>query len=73
MRFRFIDEHRDEFPITLMCKVLEVSSSGYYAWRKRPPSKREMANQALYEKIKAVHEESDKNYGSPRIYRTLNR
>jgi putative transposase len=73
MRFRFIDEHRDEFPITLMCKVLEVSSSGYYAWRKRPPSKREMANQALYEKIRIVYEESDKNYGSPRIHRTLNR
>jgi len=48
MRFQFIDDHRDKFPVTLMCKVLSVSPSGYYAWRKRPASAREMANQELY-------------------------
>ena len=48
MRFQLIDEHRDELPVTLMCKVLDVSPSGYYAWRQRPPSAREMANQELY-------------------------
>ncbi|MBN2394632.1 MAG: IS3 family transposase [Anaerolineae bacterium] len=71
MRFQFIADHRDEFPVRRMCKVLDVSRSGYYAWRGRPRSKREMANQRLYKKIKAVYNESHKTYGSPRIYEVL--
>jgi len=71
MKFRFIDDHRQEFPVSRMCKVLEVSRSGYYAWRGRPPSKREMANRALYSKIKAVYDESHGTYGSPRIWQAL--
>ena len=71
MRFQFIDDHRDELPIMLMCKALNVSPSGYYAWRQRPPSAREMANQKLYEKIEAVYEANYQVYGSPRIYREL--
>jgi len=71
MRFQYIENHQDEFPITLMCKMLDVSSSGYYAWHKRPPSKREMANRELYKKIEVVYNENHKVYGSPRIYRTL--
>jgi len=50
-----------------------VSRSGYYAWRGRPPSKREMANRELYKKIEAVYDESHGTYGSPRIYRELKR
>lgn len=50
-----------------MCEILPVSRSGYYAWRKRPVSAREMANQPLLEKIKA-HKASHGRYGSPRIY-----
>ena len=73
MRFQFIDDYRDEFPVSLMCKVLDVSRSGYYAWRERPPSKREMANRELYRKIEAVYDESHGTYGSPRIYRELKR
>jgi transposase InsO family protein len=71
MRFRFIEDHRDEFPVTRMCKVLDVSPSGYYAWRQRPPSAREMANQDLFKKIKTVYNENYGVYGSPRIYREL--
>ena len=71
MRFQFIDDHRDKFPVTLMCKVLSVSPSGYYAWRKRPASAREMANQELYKKIKAVYNANHAVYGSPRIYHEL--
>jgi putative transposase len=71
MRFEFIEDHRDEFPVTRMCKVLNVSSSGYYAWRKRPVSAREMANQQLLEKIEVVHTESQETYGSPRVYHEL--
>jgi putative transposase len=71
MRFQFIDKHRDEFPVTPMCQALDVSPSGYYAWRQRPPSAREMANRELYNKIEAVYNDNHGVYGSPRIYRAL--
>lgn len=51
-----------------MCRVLDVSSSGYYAWRKRPSSAREMANHTLLQEIQAAHQASKGVYGSPRIY-----
>jgi transposase InsO family protein len=73
MRFQFIEEHQGQFPVTRMCKVLGVSPSGYYAWRKRPPSAREMANQALYKQIEAVYNENRGVYGSPRIYHKLDK
>jgi transposase InsO family protein len=73
MRFQFVDDHRDAFPVSRMCKVLEVSRSGYYAWRDRPPSEREMANRRLYDKIKRVYNDSGGTYGSPRTYRELKR
>ena len=71
MRYQFIANHREEFPIHRMCPVLNVSSSGYYAWRNRSVSQREMANQELLKEIKAVHEESYETYGSPRVYEEL--
>jgi putative transposase len=66
-----IEDHRDQFPVTRMCKVLAVSPSGYYAWRGRPPSAREMANRELYNKIEVVYNDNHGVYGSPRIYREL--
>ena len=71
MRFELIEEQRDEFRVTPMCRALKVSPSGYYAWRDRPPSAQEMANQDLFEKIEAVYHENHGVYGSPRIYREL--
>ena len=71
MRFQFIDGHRDAFAVVLMCKVLAVAPSGYYAWRSRPPSRREMANRALKATIKKVLDDSDQTYGSPRIYQVM--
>lgn len=59
------------FPVYLMCRVLAVSRSGYYIWRSRPVSQREMANLELVEKIKAVHSDNYETYGSPRVYQEL--
>ena len=54
-----------------MCRVLGVSPSGYYAWRKREPSGRSKANAGLLEKIEEIHKESDGTYGAPRIHAEL--
>jgi len=54
-----------------MCRVLSVSESGYYAWRKRPPSARAKANAVLVEQIRDVHRGSRQTYGSPRIHAVL--
>lgn len=71
MKYTFIEAHRATFAVQPMCKVLQVSRSGYYAWRSRPVSRREMANQELMAQIRVVHGESYETYGSPRIYREL--
>jgi len=57
--------------VKTMCRVLEVSRSGYYAWLKRAPSERTKANAALLETIRAIHVESDGTYGAPRIHADL--
>ena len=54
-----------------MCRVLEVSSSGYYAWRKRQPSKRTQEDQQLSQKICEIHEKSRGTYGAPCIHAEL--
>jgi len=71
MRFQFIDANRNRFAVVLMCKMLAVSPSGYYAWRSRPPSAREMANRELKATIRKVLDESGGTYGSPRIYQVM--
>lgn len=71
MKFQFIDQHQNQFAIAVMCRVLSVSRSGYYAWRKRPVSPRKMANDIVLEKIKAAHRKSRQTYGSPRIQAEL--
>jgi putative transposase len=71
VRFQFIEDHRDELPVTRMCKALNVSPSGFYAWRSRPVSAREMANRELVKKIEAVYYDSYETYGSPRVYHEL--
>jgi putative transposase len=71
MRFQFIDGHRAGFAVGLMCKVLAVSPSGYYAWRGRPPSTREMANRELKATIREILGASGQTYGSPRIYQVM--
>jgi putative transposase len=59
------------YPVRTMCRVLEVSPSGYYAWLKRGPSRRDQANAILLAKIEQIHEESDGTYGAPRMHAEL--
>src|SRR5437773_3709228 len=71
MSFRFIEDHRDAYPVRLMCAVLDVSAAGYYAWRERPVSQRAAANAALLKTIRQVHQDSGGRYGSPRVHAAL--
>jgi transposase InsO family protein len=71
VKYQFIADHRQEFLITIMCRVLGVSRSGYYAWRKRPTCARKMADQTLTEHIEIIHHNSRRTYGSPRIHDEL--
>ncbi|MCK8826569.1 IS3 family transposase [Natroniella acetigena] len=71
MKYGFIREHRNEFPITRMCQVLGVSRSGYYSWLNRKPSKRKQENYKLKLRIAQIYSESRGSYGSPRIYKQL--
>ncbi len=72
MRFEFIEQHREVWPVTLMCRVLDVSRSGFYAWRRRPESESAKRRSELVDKMKSVHSDRDmKNYGSPRMHQEL--
>ena len=71
MIYEFIERHRSTWRVRKMCQVLNVSSSGYYSWRKRGISKREQSNRRLLECIKRSFEESRRTYGSPRILKDL--
>lgn len=71
MRFRFIEDRRDDYPVRQMCAVLGVSPAGYYAWRSRPESHRSAANRALLPEIMRVHRNSGGRYGSPRVHAVL--
>jgi putative transposase len=71
MKYRFMDGYRSEFEVGKMCRALRVSRSGYYAWWKKPVSKREKENEQLVAKIKEIHERSRNTYGSPRVHAEL--
>ena len=71
MRYAVITRHRDEFPVRLMCRVLEVSPSGYYASRQRPPSWHALIDEVLMARVRIIHAESGETYGAPRVHREL--
>jgi transposase InsO family protein len=68
-RFRFVDDHRDTFGVKRLCRVLEVSRSGFYRWLAAAPAReaRRQADDELAEQIRAIHAETDGTYGSPRV------
>ena len=67
MKYAFIHTHRSRYGVGKMCRILQVSRSGYYDWIDRPESKRAQENRVLVTQIKKSHELSQKIYGSPRI------
>lgn len=71
MRYAVITRHRREFQVRLMCRVLEVAPSGYYASLKRPPSWHALIDEVLMARVRMVHHESGKTYGAPRVHREL--
>ena len=71
MKYQFIHSQRTQHRITLMCRILDVSRSGYYDWLDRPESARSQRHNSLKEQIKAIHEENHEIYGSPRIHGEL--
>ena len=71
MRYAQIHRLRHEQPVVAMCRLLGVSESGYYAWRKRPPSPRAKANERLALEITAAHERTRRTYGPERLQSEL--
>src|SRR6476619_2193357 len=71
MKFRLIEDQRDVWPVRVICDALSVSPSGFYAWRSRPESPREIANRELLGDIRRVHAEHRGRYGGTRIHAEL--
>jgi putative transposase len=71
VRYSFIEEHKDAWPVVVMADLLNVSTAGYYDWRGRPPSERQRRRDALLVEIRAIHERVKGRYGSPRIHAEL--
>ena len=67
MRYPFIEGHRNDYPVTLLCRVMQVARSGYYTWRKEPLSTRKVADMVLLQHIRDIFEEGRQTYGSGRI------
>ena len=63
--------NQDSLPVATMCRLLDVSASGYYAWLERAPSARAVSDAELLEKIRAIHIASRGTYGAPRILHEL--
>jgi len=71
MRYRFVQSHKDRWNVGRMCTLLNLSRSGFYAWRKRGLSERAMNNQGIIGEIHRIYAEGRGEYGSPTIYNVL--
>ena len=67
----WVAEHKGQFRLCSMCRVLRIERSGYYAWKAEPKSKRTVADESLLVSIKRSFENSQGIYGSPRVHRDL--
>lgn len=71
MRYTWIEQNRDRFTVSRLCRVLEVSRTGYLQWRRRPGSDRAIADRVLDAQVAAIHGTSKRSYGRPRIVQQL--
>ena len=71
MKYAWISEQSDSYAVARLCRVLGVSRSGFLQWRRRPPSPRTLANTALDAQVAALHAESGRSYGRPRMLHAL--
>ena len=71
MKYAVITRHRDEFEVRLMCRVLDVSPSGYYASRTRSPSWHALIDEVLMAHVRIIHKDSGETYGAPRVHQEL--
>ncbi len=71
MKYAAIQAHRGQYALSLMCRALSVSRSGFYAWEMRAPSERAQQDERLRERVRLVFRNSRKTYGSPRVHRKL--
>ena len=70
-RYRFIEAEKVNHPVARLCRVLRASTSGFYAWRARPPSARAVADASLTATIRMIHAGSRGTYGAPRVHAEL--
>lgn len=71
MRYRFVHAHRTEHRLTRLCEAVDVSRSGYYAWRCRPASARTVANTRLLERMQQLHRQTKARYGAVKLWHAL--
>lgn len=71
MKYAWIQEHRDSFPLDALCRALQVSRSGFYDWRTRKPSPRAQRTARIRESVRVAHAESHAIYGSAKIAQVL--
>jgi putative transposase len=70
-RYEFVEQERASYAVTTLCRMLGVSPSGYWAWRRREPSARAHADEELSRQIVQIHQTSRGTYGAPRIHAEL--
>ena len=71
MKYQFVAKHEGKYPVSRICVLLDISRSGYYAWKNRKPNQREHINQVLLDHIHRIYKKYRKAYGSPRVYAQL--
>lgn len=69
--YRLIDAEKAYYPVSVLCRVLKVSRSGYYDWKDRPLSRRDQENVVPMQKIREIHDRSRRTYGYPRVHAEL--